>query len=107
MAAQDEGEPQDQHRATCSGQEEASMLFHPQQAIKANQEYCHSRQDVPCSQMKNKILMLPPHVDAQEEEEQEIRDDAPGVPDQQSRGRHESQQRNAEGEQSCYDGNHK
>ena len=107
MAAQDEGAPQDQHRATCSGQEKAGMLFQPQQAIEANQEYCHSRQDVPGSQMKNKILMLSPHVDAQEEEEQEIRDDAPGIPDQQSRGRHESQQRNAEGEQSCYDGNHK
>lgn len=46
--------------------------------------------------MEDEILMLPPHVDAEQEEEQEIRDDAPRIPDQQSRSGHEPQQRNAE-----------
>lgn len=56
--------------------------------------------------MEDEILMLPPHVDAEQEEEQEIRDDAPRIPDQQSRSGHEPQQRDAEGKQCRYDGDH-
>ena len=57
--------------------------------------------------MEDEILMLPPHVDAEQEKEQEIRDDAPWVPDQQRCSCHESQQRDAEGKQCRDDGNHK
>ena len=57
--------------------------------------------------MEDEILMLPPHVDAEQEKEQEIRDDAPRVPDQQRCSCHESQQRDAEGKQCRDDGNHK
>lgn len=107
MTAQHEGEPQDQHGAARGSQQEASMPSHPQQAVKAEQKEQDRHQDVDSSQVKDEILIFPSHIDAEQEKEQEIRDDAPRVPDQQRCSCHESQQRDAEGKQCRYDGNHK